>query len=231
MTRVLNALKADMLFQFKQGFYFIYIIITILYLIILSQLDPKILKYVLPVLLYIDPSILGLFFIGGILLLEQEQGILSLVYVTPLKTTEFMASKLISLCLISLLATLTLSLVSYQGNMNMFLLIIGVLLTSLIYTLFGFTIATKSKSVNDFFVKMIPMMIVFIIPAILMFVFPDNFWLNFFPSVSTLRIIWGAYHDLNFIEGVFCITYSTIVTCIFYYYAYKVFHHKMIVTD
>ena len=65
MGRIINALKADVLFQFKQGFYFIYIVISVFYLIVLSQLSPSVIKYILPILLYIDPSILGLFFIGG----------------------------------------------------------------------------------------------------------------------------------------------------------------------
>lgn len=75
MVRIVNALKADILFQFKQGFYFIYIVISVFYLIILSQLSPEIIQLILPIILYIDPSILGLFFIGDILLLEKEQGI------------------------------------------------------------------------------------------------------------------------------------------------------------
>jgi len=231
MTRVLNALKADILFQFKQGFYVIYIVITVLYLIILNQLDPSIVKYILPILIYIDPSILGLFFIGGILLLEKEQGILSLIYVTPLKIGEFVASKLISLCLISLVATLTLTFVSFQDNTNFLYLIIGVLLTSFIYTLVGFTIATKSKSVNDFFVKMIPMMIVFIIPCIIMFIFPDIIWLNLFPSVSTLKIVWGAYHGIGTFEVIFCILYSFLITVLFFNYTYKIFRDNMVVED
>lgn len=231
MTRLLNALKADIIFQYKQGFYLIYIIITLMYLLVLSQLNITLVKYILPVLVYIDPSILGLFFIGGILLLEKEQGILSLVYVTPLKTLEYMVSKLVSLCIISLIASLSLSLFAYSGKVNYLLLIIGISLSSLIYTLFGFSIASKSKSVNDFFVKMIPLMITFILPCILMFVFPNFYWLNIFPSVSALKLVWGSYHGISMIESIYCITYSLFITYVFYKQAYSSFQTRMLVTD
>ena len=84
MKRILTAFKADVLFQIKQGFYFVYVILAILYLIVLSQLGQDIVKIVLPIITYIDPSVLGLFFIGGVVLLEKEQGILALLYVSPL---------------------------------------------------------------------------------------------------------------------------------------------------
>lgn len=231
MSRILNAVKADLLFQFKQGFYFIYIVITLLYVIILHQFDITLVAYILPVLLYIDPSILGLFFIGGILLLEKEQGILALIYVTPLKIQEFMLSKILSLSFLSIIATFSLSLISYSGDTNYWLLFIGVLLTSVIYNLVGFMIATKSKSVNDFFVKIIPLIIIFVIPSIVMFIFPDFWWLNIFPSVTTLKLIWGAYHGISFIEGMFCSIYSLLVAILFFNYTYKTFRDHMVISD
>lgn len=231
MGRIINALKADVLFQFKQGFYFIYIVISVFYLIVLSQLSPSVIKHILPILLYIDPSILGLFFIGGILLLEKEQGLLSLLYVTPLKISEFMISKLTSLCMISIVITFSISLLSYSGHVNYLLLLLGITLTSLIYTLFGFTIASRSKSVNDFFVKMIPMMILFIIPIILMFIFPDILLLSLFPSVATFKLVWGAYHGMGLFETTYLLIYSLFITILFFNYAYKKFRNSMVVTD
>jgi len=74
--RLRHAILADIRFQIKHGFYLVYVIITIMYLIILSFLPENILSVALPVVVFSDPSVLGLFFIGGIILLEKGQGAL-----------------------------------------------------------------------------------------------------------------------------------------------------------
>src|SRR5690554_5975368 len=98
--RLLHAVWADIRFQFKQGFYLVYVLITITYLIILSFLPEEILSVGLPLVIFSDPSVLGLFFIGGIIMLEKMQGILSVLVVSPLRTTEYILSKVISLALV-----------------------------------------------------------------------------------------------------------------------------------
>ncbi len=229
--RWLTALKADLFFQFKQGFYYIYAILSLIYLIIFSQISDSVLQFVLPIVMFTDPSVLGLFFIGGLLLLEKEQGILSLTYITPLKIYEFVMSKVISLILISLLAVIVISLVSYNGSVNYLSLISGIILTSIIFTLYGFLIASKAKSINDYFVKMIPQMILLIIPCILIFIFPNWWFLNIAPSVSALNLVWGAYHGIGYPQLGINITYLTLISFIMYRYTIKAFIKGMIVTD
>ncbi|HSR03547.1 MAG TPA: hypothetical protein VLM88_03070 [Proteiniclasticum sp.] len=76
LKRIRSAVVADVVFQYKQGFYFIYLLISFVYLLILSQLPEAIAEIAITVIVFSDPSVLGLFFIGGILLLEKDQGVL-----------------------------------------------------------------------------------------------------------------------------------------------------------
>jgi fluoroquinolone transport system permease protein len=229
--RLLTALKADVLFQFKQGFYFVYLILSLFYLIIFHQLDTTWLSYVMPVVLFMDPSVLGLFFIGGILLLEKEQGILSLIYVTPLRVWEYILSKVISLCFISLMAILLISLIAYNDAVNYVYLIIGVILTSVFFTLIGFLVATRSKSVNDFFVKIIPWMMVLILPCVLIIFYPNMPVLGLIPSVASLKLVWGAYHAINFWEFIILALYMTVLNIFLLKYTYSVFQKKMVLEN
>jgi fluoroquinolone transport system permease protein len=95
--RLLHALQADVRFQWKQGFYLVYILITIIYLIILSFLPENVLSIALPLVVFSDPSVLGLFFIGGIIMLEKAQGFCLFWWFHTLRTTEYVLSKVISL--------------------------------------------------------------------------------------------------------------------------------------
>ena len=161
LNRMITSLKADFLFQLKHGFYYVYIILALFYLIILSQFNTSIAKIILPIVIYTDPAVLGLFFIGGIVLLEKEQGILSLLYITPLRIWEYILSKLLTLTAISLLAGIAIAYLSYSGEIHLFLLIIGIILTAICFTLLGFIIAIKAKSVNHYMVRVAPVMACF----------------------------------------------------------------------
>lgn len=208
--RLITSIKADVLFQFKHGFYYIYIIISLVYIALLSMIDENILKTVLPILIYTDPSVLGLFFIGGMVLLEKEQGILALLYITPLKVSEYILSKILTLSSISMLAGLMITIISYNGHVNYAYLLVGIFLTSIFFTLLGFIISSKAKSVNDYLVKMIPWMLLVIVPCFSIIpndIIPKfiNVALTIVPSVAGLKIVMGAYLKPNLLEMFICI--------------------------
>jgi fluoroquinolone transport system permease protein len=133
--RLLYAVWADIRFQFKQGFYLVYVLITVMYLIILSFLPKDILSVGLPLVVFSDPSVLGLFFIGGIIMLEKMQGILSVLVVSPLRTIEYILSKVISLAFVSVLAAFAITGFSNYGSVNWLLVFLSTVLTSGIFTL------------------------------------------------------------------------------------------------
>jgi len=210
LKRIATSIKADFLFQLKHGFYYVYIILALMYLIILSQFNQDIAKIILPIVIYIDPAVLGLFFIGGIVLLEKEQGILSLLYITPLRVWEYILSKLVTLTAISTLAGVAIAYLSYSGKINIFLLLIGIILTAVCFTLLGFIIATKAKSVNHYIVRVAPAMALFslpcfsLIPNSIVPKFADKL-LMVIPSVAALKITLAAFLPYSNNEIVFCI--------------------------
>ena len=200
--RLLNGISADIKFQLKQGFYTVYAVLSLIYIIILSFIPEAPLKIVLPVLIYTDPAGLGLFFIGGIVLLEKEQGILSLLYITPLKVKEYITSKILTLGVISALTALIISAASFGKNANYFYLLSGTFLSSVFYTLAGFILASRAKSVNDYIVKMIPAIILVILPCITLIpnsLVPDviSKLMLIIPSAGGLKLIFGGYADIS----------------------------------
>ena len=130
LMRIIHAVIADIRFQVKQGFYYVYAAITIMYLVILSFLPENTLDVAVPVVIFSDPSVLGLFFIGGIIMLEKLQGVLMVVVVTPLRTGEYILSKLISLAFISLLVGFAIAMLSRHGQVNWIILFLSIVLTS-----------------------------------------------------------------------------------------------------
>jgi fluoroquinolone transport system permease protein len=168
--RLLHAVWADVRFQLKHGFYLIYVILTIMYLIILSFLTEDILSVALPLVVFSDPSVLGLFFIGGIILLEKGQGVLMVLVVSPLRTMEYIMSKVISLALISVLAAFAIAFFSHYPSTNWLLLLLATILTSALFTLIGIMINAGCETVNQYMLRTIPYMLLFMFAVF----FPDR---------------------------------------------------------
>lgn len=226
--RIFNALKADISFQFKQGFYFVYIALTFIYMVIMSLLPDKLLNTFIPLVVFSDPSVVGFFFIGGIVMLEKVQGILQYIVVTPLRTKEYLLAKVISLSLLAEAAGLAITAVTHKGSVNWVLLFIGILLSSVFFTLFGFIVAAKSNSVNQYFIKMIPYMLVVIFPCFSLIGFQYSWLLNIFPSAAGLVLVFGAFNGIGSFKAIGLILYLIIFNVLLLFYVEGVFNKSVI---
>lgn len=229
--RIIHAVMADIRFQVKQGFYYVYAAITIMYLVILSFLPDNILDVTVPVVIFSDPSVLGLFFIGGIIMLEKLQGVLMVVVVTPLRTGEYILSKLISLAFISVLVGFAIAVLSRHGQVNWFLLFLSIVLTSAFFTLFGILICAGCSTINQYFLKSIPYMILFTIPCISLVGFPFSWVFTVIPSVAAIRLMLGAYTGISFLESSGLIVYLAGMIYLFYQLTMRVFEKKIVYQD
>ncbi len=195
--RMINALKADVRFQFKQGFYLVYIILTLFYMIILGKLPAEWKSVIVPLVLYSDPAMVGFFFIGALVMLEKVQGVTQYVVVTPLRSLEYLLAKALSLTLLALAATILITLTVYDQPLNWFLLIVGVTLTSFFFVLYGFAVAAPCTTMNQFFIRMIPFLLLIVLPCFSMIGFPYSWVFNIFPSVAGLKLVYGAFNGIG----------------------------------
>lgn len=134
MSRFLSLTFHDVKFQFRQGFYLVYGIVTIIYIILLNLLSPNLRSTLGPIILLSDPSFLGFFFIGAILYYEKEQRVTSALFVTPVSYMEYLVGKILSLTLLSILVTVVIALFSFGIFINWISLIVGITLTATLFT-------------------------------------------------------------------------------------------------
>ncbi len=205
--RTWSALKADLVFQTKQGFLSVYIVVSVLYIIILSQLPKEIMDYVVPILIFSDPSILGLLFMGGMLMLEKEQGITQALAVTPLRFYEYIVSKAIALGAISVVVSISISLAAYGIAANYFYITVTVFLVSVMFTLIGYIVGQSCSGINQFILKSVPFIILATVPCLSLIGFKLSWLFYAFPTVSALKLIIGAYVGIQPIWAVIIILY------------------------
>ena len=194
--RLGHLIRGDIHFQWKYGFYFIYFILTLLYVCAIAALPEHWKNNIAAIMIYSDPAAMGLFFMGAIVLLEKSQKVLNAMVVSPVKVSEYILSKTIALIVISSIIALILGFVS--GSNHLPGIAVGTALTSAIFTMLGIIAATRISNLNQFFIVIMPIEIVCFVPPIVgLFVkLPDIF--RFFPFTACMNLITGKSILLSF---------------------------------
>ncbi len=191
MKRLHAAIKYDIIFQFRQGFYLAYGFVTLVYFVFLKLIPSEIAKMIFPFLLFTDISVLGFFLIGGVLLLEKNQNTLDALFVTPLTVVEYLLSKVISLTIIATLATVVLY-VAVSRDLNFLpILLLIVWANMFLYTLFGIGLTSRIKNVNEYFIMGVPIGIILFLPLLTYFDIIKFDILYLLPTQPTLEMLNG----------------------------------------
>ena len=99
--RFFHALKNDIRFQIKYGFYFLYAFFSGVYIAVLLLIPSQYKIMAASLIILTDPAMLGVFFTGGIWLLEKGEGLHRFWSASPLRPCEYILSKSISLAILS----------------------------------------------------------------------------------------------------------------------------------
>ena len=226
--RFSNTLRCDILFQFRHGFYYAYLFVTIVYILALLNLPESFRPLVTIFLLFTDTTILGFVFIGGIVLLEKGQNILESLFVTPLRLHEYFLSKLLSLTLLSLLSSLTIVLSTHGLFRHLALFTAGLALSSCFFTLLGFILVVRAKHVNDYFAKALGVGILVCPPLLGLLSITNSPLLYIFPSQATLLLLRIAFEDVAAFELIYAFGWLIACSLIAGIWAYRSFYKHII---
>lgn len=190
--RTLRSIKNDIRYQLRYGFYLIYAVLTVLYALVLNLIeDTAVRSTAAGLILLSDPAVLGFFFIGGIWLLERDEDLHSYAGITPQRTAEYVAGKVVSLGLISTLSAVAICAAALPGASLPFLAL-AVLLSSAVFTLVGLALATFAKSVNGYMLFSVAPAVILIAPAVLAILGFAHPLAELVPGTMALRLILGA---------------------------------------
>lgn len=190
--RIRNLIFGDIRFQIKYGFYFVYAVFTLFYILLLSIFPASIRANVAAILIYSDPAAMGLFFMGAIVLLEKSQRVLNSIAVSPVKVSEYILSKVISLGIISTIVGVTISLSTNLTNVVE--IAVATFLGSVLFSLMGLTIAARISSLNQFMVATIPFELICFVPPIAFLFGYEKSYLMFHPGTIIVSTILGERH-------------------------------------
>ena len=205
--RLIGAIKSDLRFQYKHGFYAVYTLITVLYIIIMHKIPGGLIKdYAGALIVFSDPAMLGFFFIGGIIMLEKQQGVIDYLAVTPLSPEEYITAKLATLGFLSICAAVVITLTTHAAGVNWLILLLAIASVSVFFTLYGFLVAAGCRTINQYFLRMIPFLLLIILPCFAVLEFPYSWVFNVLPNVAGVKLTIGAFIGISWQETLFYIT-------------------------
>lgn len=187
--RLLHSIANDVKFQFKYGFYLLYVIMTLMYIGILYALPQSAKNMGAALIIFSDPAALGLFFMGAIVLFEKSERVLNSLFISPLKVHEYIAGKVLSLCLISTAVAVVIAYCAGSASVKLLPLAVGVALGSVLFSLAGLIVAARISSLNQFILYSLPFELLLSAPPILFLFGFDSALLQLHPAVVMIRLI------------------------------------------
>lgn len=188
--RMLPLLRGDIRFQFKYGFYYLYLFFSIFYAGLLFALPEEWRARAAVLMIFSDPAALGLFFMGAIVLFEKSERVLDSLAVSPVRPWEYVLSKLISLGLISTAVALAVGLPA-GAVIHPFLFLAGVFFCACLFSAAGLIVASGITTLNQFILASVPIETLINVPAVAWVFGYRPGWLVAHPGVGMIILCTG----------------------------------------
>lgn len=217
----------DIKLQWRQGFWGIYFILSLAFLIIIFSISPENRQMVSSLFILTDTSMLGIIFVGALILFEKQQNLMQSLFVTPLRLQNYLLSKTLSLGLLVLIMSLFIYLPTSPFNSRIFIIIPIVVLTSTMFTLMGLGISARVKSINQYFGFIIAASMLIVVPAA-MFLLINAKWLIIFPYNAAIDLLLNPIENLSVINILTDGLLLTGWTFVSYLFAYRQFEKHVL---
>ncbi len=223
-VNLLHLIKWDLVLQVRYHIFTAAAVVSALYYFIFLNLHFEGVNKFMLFIIFSDPSVLGFLFTGVIILFEKNSNTLEAMSVTPVKISEYLWSKAISLTIIALLAGLAIT-ISVKGfEFNFLFLIPAILLTSILFIFLGFIGVARVNTFNQYII-VIPL---FLAPAILPLLnffqlAPSYIW-YIIPTQASLLLFQGSIENISMIEIIY--SYSYLILSIYFAYRRALFSYK-----
>jgi fluoroquinolone transport system permease protein len=149
---------------------------------------------ILTLLILNDPAVIGLFFIGLMIIIERNQQVLSALFTTPINHHAYLISRIVSLSIICWICALGMAYSALGTSFHLIHFSMGVLGISIISCLAGVYIVCYTREFMAFTLKSIPILLLFInIPVLNYFEVTDIGIFKLFPAQGSLDLITNSY--------------------------------------
>lgn len=173
-----SLILGDIRQQYKYGFYALYTLFTLVYITVLRILPMPWKELCTTTLIFSDPVLIGLMFMGAIILFEKSEKVMQALAVSPISIHAYILSKVISIGLISLLSGVLIALFSGMEH-------------SYIHLAVGISLSAFISTMNNFMLIMVPTLIISVAPISVYTMGYKSGVMLLHPSISLIELMSG----------------------------------------
>jgi fluoroquinolone transport system permease protein len=231
LRRLLSSLVWDMRLQFRNGFYYMSAFVVAIWGLLFWQIPGIDGAWLAPGLLLGNLIINTFYYIGGLVLLEKDQGSLEVQVVTPLRTWEYLGAKVGSLIVLSLLENVALVLLIAGPDLALLPLVLGISSASAIYALLGFIAVARYASVNEYLFPSMLFSAPLALPLLDYFGLVHSRLFYLHPLQAPLLMLQAAFQPITAWQWAYAVIYPALWIVFLYFLARKVFFRWIIARE
>jgi fluoroquinolone transport system permease protein len=197
----------DFRFQLRYGFWLLYAFFTLFYVAVIRILPAGWQPDAAVICIQSDPALIGIYFMGALMLFEKSQHILDTLTVSPVTVRTYVFAKASALSVFAVLISAAIALFSGVHISSLpvrsfpailfraVLFCVSVFLTSSFFSFIAVCIASASESLNRFLIATVPVELCGILP-VLVYLFSKGSMaqrvLSFHPGALCIDILRSA---------------------------------------
>ncbi len=190
MKALLTQLRWQFLILHRNKLIAISIAVTAMYAVILYFIKdlPQVDRF-LVLLIFNDPAIIGMFFVGLSVIMEKNDAVLPALFVTPVSQHMYLISRVLALSLIGWACAVGMALALLDPDIAWIHFSSGVFGTCIIFSLAGVFVVSYTSEFLGFMLRSIPVMILLSFPLLNYFGLTDIALFEFMPIQGALNLI------------------------------------------
>lgn len=235
MSNLKNMLRWEFLLLYRYKIIHISILSVVLYFLTTQAVESlQGQTQVHSVLLFFDPALIGIMFVGALVLFEKSENVLQALVITPMKTDDYLLSKIISLTILSIISALIfmlLMMIFNETSFNLIFLLSGIILTSVMLILIGFILVSRVNSINGYLLGMVIGFLGLTFPPLLqLFNIIENPVFYLWPTQASFILLEGVFNaaSLETWEIIYGIGYQLFWIVLLYYSSKKAFYEYIV---
>jgi len=232
MKALFQQIKWQFMILHKNNLIIISVVMTVMYaLIFLVIKDLGNMDKVLTLLIYNDPAVIGLFFVGLSIIMEKNQQVLSALFVTPMNHHIYLISRILTLSILGWACALGMGFSILGTSFYIVHFSVGVFGTCVLFSIMGVLVVSYTTEFLLFLLKSIPILIGLSLPLLNYFNLTDIGLFYYMPLQGCLNLIVNSYAESPIVSELIY-GYISIVfwVPVFYFFTYRIFKARMINT-
>ena len=228
MIRLIATIGCDLRLQFRNGFYYASAVVVVGMVVLLRWLPEDAVAWLLPVVLLQNVLMNTFYFVAGLILLEKTEGTLEAQQVTPLRSGEYLASKVITLGALSMIESFLITAFARGIGPGFVPLAVGIALASALFCLVGIVLVTRYDSINEYLLPSVAYTFVLSLPLLGYFGFGARVLYDWHPLQGPLALMSAGAAPLSAERAVYAVVYPLVFLGPVYYWTRRALRRSIL---